>query len=77
MSYLKFSENLKNAMQLNGITQTDLAQQLGTTQQTVSRWLGGRNEPDFDMLLKICLALHETPNDLLGYSEIPPAIKNS
>lgn len=64
-------------MRDNGVTQTGLAQRLGTTQQTVSRWLSGRNEPDFDMLLKICLVLHETPNDLLGYSEIPPEILNS
>lgn len=63
-------------MRDNGVTQTQLAQQLGTTQQTVSRWLSGRNEPDFDTLLRICLVLHETPNDLLGYSDIPNKILN-
>ena len=67
MSHLKFSENLKAAMQVNGLTQKALAEKLNTTQQTVSRWLCGINEPDFETLFAICAILHESPNDLLGY----------
>ena len=54
--------------------QSELALKLQTTQQTVSRWLKGINEPDLDTLLKICLYLNETPNSLLGYDEIPKEI---
>ena len=64
-----FSENLRNSMRANGFTQKRLAEEINTTQQTVSRWLNGINEPDFETLLKICALLHETPNDLLGYHD--------
>ena len=54
------------------MAQSELALKLQTTQQTVSRWLKGINEPDLDTLLKICF--NETPNSLLGYDEIPKEI---
>ena len=70
----KFSENLRQALQGSHMAQSELALKLQTTQQTVSRWLKGINEPDLDTLLKICLYLNETPNSLLGYDEIPKEI---
>lgn len=70
MKYLKFSENLKNALKCNNLREKDLAELLGTTQQTVSRWILGVNEPDFSMLLEICLYLNETPSSLLGFDDI-------
>ena len=70
MKLLKFSENLREALALHEMTQQDLANHLGTTQQTVSRWLKGVNEPDLTTLLDMCLILGETPNSLLGYDDI-------
>ncbi len=70
MSLLKFSENLREALVVHEMTQQDLANHIGTTQQTVSRWLKGINEPDLTTLLEICLYLDETPNSLLGYDDI-------
>lgn len=70
MKLLKFSENLKSALTLNNKTQKDLADYIGTTQQTVSRWLGGINEPDLTTLLEICIFLNETPNSILGFDDI-------
>ena len=70
MKLLKFPENLREALTVCEITQQGLANHLGTTQQTVSRWLKGVNEPDLATLLEICLYLGETPNSLLGYDEI-------
>ena len=69
MKLLKFKENLKLSMKANNITQTKLAKYLNTTQQTVSRWLNGQNEPDMETLLLICIYLNETPNSLLGFDE--------
>ncbi|MFQ9423056.1 MAG: helix-turn-helix transcriptional regulator [Christensenellaceae bacterium] len=74
MKLSKFSENLRQALQGSHMAQSELALKLQTTQQTVSRWLKGINEPDLDTLLKICLYLNETPNSLLGYDEIPKEI---
>ncbi len=70
MSLLKFSENLREALVVHEMTQQDLANHIGTTQQTVSRWLKGINEPDLTTLLEICLYLDETPNSILGYDDI-------
>ena len=70
MELLKFSKNLREVLAIHGMTQQDLANHIGTTQQTVSRWLKGINEPDFATLLEICLYLDETPNSLLGYDDI-------
>ncbi|MDE6075850.1 MAG: helix-turn-helix domain-containing protein [Clostridia bacterium] len=71
MKKLEFAENLKSALTVNGKTQKELADHLGTTQQTVSRWLTGRNEPDLATLINICIYLNETPNSILGFDEIP------
>ena len=70
-SLSRFPENLKKALADSSKTQQDLAVNLHTTQQTVSRWINGVNEPDFQTLLEICIYLDETPNSLLGYDEIP------
>lgn len=66
---MKFKENLKLALQNNGLSQAQLAEKLGTTQQTVSRWINGVNEPDLSTLLIICKILNETPNSLLGLED--------
>ena len=73
MKNLKVAENLKTALTLNKKTQKELAEYLGTTQQTVSRWLTGKNEPDLSMLIHICIYLNETPNSILNFDEITKA----
>ena len=70
----RFPDNLKRALADSNKTQQDLAVQLHMTQQTVSRWINGVNEPDFQTLLEIFVYLDETPNSLLGYDEIPVSI---
>ena len=70
MKNLQFSRNLREALKNNKKTQQELANYLGTTQATVSRWIKGVNEPDFATLIEICLYLEETPNEILGYDEI-------
>ena len=70
MEILKFAENLREALATSGMTQQELADQVGTTQATVNRWLKGVNEPNFATLLEICFLLGETPNSLLGFDEL-------
>ena len=67
---LKFKENLLNELYQNDMTQQDLASAVGTTQQTISRWIKGINEPDLDTLLEICFVLNTTPNEILGFNEL-------
>lgn len=70
MKLLKFAQNLQEALNNHEMTQKDLAEQLSTTQQTVSRWIKGINEPDLATLLEICYFLDETPNSILGYDDL-------
>lgn len=76
MKLLKFSKNLRDLLSNRKLTQQEFAKYLGTTQQTISRWLKGTNEPDLTTLLEICLLLGETPNNLLGFEDISDDIKN-
>lgn len=69
MKHLNFSENLKNEMKQNKISQEKLAKELNTTQATVSRWTSGVYEPDLQTLLIICEILDTTPNALLGWED--------
>lgn len=66
---MNFSNELCNLMKSLNVTQTAFAKQLGTTQQTVSRWLKGINQPDFEMLFEICKILDTTPNEILGWED--------
>ena len=66
---MNFSNELYNLMKSLGVTQTALAKKLGTTQQTVSRWLNGINQPDFQTLFEICRILDTTPNEILGWED--------
>ena len=48
-----------------GLTQAELAERVGVTGGAVSKWERGRSYPDLDMLLRLCDALHATPDQLL------------
>lgn len=52
-----------------GLTQTELAQQLGTNLNTVSNWERGKTFPDAEQIWGCAIALKCTPNDLLGWAE--------
>ena len=66
---MNFCENLKKEMRYRQISQQALAEQLNTSQATISRWTKGINQPDFQTLEKICKILETSPNELLGWEE--------
>lgn len=70
MEILKFKSNLLNELAQNDMTQQDLASAVGTTQQTVSRWIKGINQPDLETLMEICFLLNTTPNEILGFNDL-------
>ncbi len=67
----KVGEKLNYYLSLKGWSQQQLADKLGTTQQSISRWINGQTEPEPDDLLLACYFLEEVPNELLGYNDIP------
>ena len=66
---MNFSENFKREMKYRGISQTTLAEKLNTSQATISRWMKGVNQPDFESLFLLCEILDVTPNELLGWDK--------
>lgn len=68
--YTLFSDRLFKELEITKWTQSQLANLLGTSQQTISRWVKGINQPTFDDLLKLCVLFNVDTNYLLGYDEL-------
>ncbi len=59
-----FSENLKNLIDFNNITQRQLAHDLGLTTASVSRYCSGEQMPRIDIVNKIADYFSVTTSDL-------------
>lgn len=66
----KYGQKLAYALSQKGWTQQKLAEKLGTTQQSVSRWITGLTEPSLDDVLITCYLLDEDPNEILGFNDM-------
>ena len=65
------SENLADLRKNAGETQNDLAEALGISNRTVSKWENGESEPDCRTLMELARHYHTTVDTLLGYQEDP------
>ena len=71
---MEFHQKLKSLREKCGLTQEELAEQLGITRQSVSKWELGINEPDLPTIRSLCKILHCSYDALLGEAEeIVPA----
>lgn len=59
------------------MTQTALAEQLGTTQQTIARWENGKTELSVSQLKALAIALHCSVEQLVGPTTNPTKRTNS
>ena len=62
---MSFADNLVYLRQHYGVTQEALAEQLGVSRQTVSKWEAGINFPETDKLLTLCDLYHTNLDDLM------------
>jgi len=62
---MNFAQNLIYIRQHYGVTQEALAEQLGVSRQTVSKWEAGINYPETDKLLALCDLYHTNLDDLM------------
>ena len=67
---IRFGEILKDLRRKKDITQEELADILGVTSQSVSRWEKGVCYPDMELLPAIANYFNVTVDDLLGMNEI-------
>lgn len=66
-----FAENLKNLRKSRNLTQSDLAEKLFTSAQTVSRWETGDGEPSLDMLTSLAELLDVSVDRLVSGKTLP------
>ena len=66
---LKLGENIRRLRRAINWTQDDLADRLGTTAQSVSRWESGLTYPDMELLPVLASLFSVTVDELLGVPE--------
>lgn len=71
-----FAENLADILRIKGMTQKELAERLGVGANTVNQWIKTGREPTYDILLRICVALDTSPDELLGYQMAKERLSN-
>jgi len=68
---LNISEPIKARRRELGMTQEQLAQQLGVSGPAVSKWEQGASYPDVTLLPALARALHTDLNTLMGFRRMP------
>jgi len=67
---LAIGENIRNYRKKNDLTQEALADRLGVTYQSISRWENGTTYPDLELIPAIADMLAVTVDELLGMPQI-------
>ena len=67
-------ERLRRLRFDNGLTQAEVAQKIGVTQQTYSRYEGSDAKPDSDTIIKLCELYGVTADYLLGIEKVKPKV---
>lgn len=67
---LTIGENIRRFRKKNDLTQEVLAERLGVTYQSVSRWENGTTYPDLELLPAISKTLSVTVDELIGMPQI-------
>lgn len=70
----KFYENLKDARISAGLSQKDVAEQLGVAKSTYSLYESGKREPDVSRIKKLAEVLGVSSDALLGIPERPTTL---
>ena len=70
-----FGRKVKKIMKQRGITQTWLAQKIGATEATLSRYVNNSRKPQADIAAEIAEALDVSLDYLMGITGFPAPIK--
>lgn len=62
-------EKLKELRKEKGLSQVQVAKELGITRGAYANYEQGTREPSFDILINICKFYNVSPNYLLGFEE--------
>jgi transcriptional regulator with XRE-family HTH domain len=72
MKVMTFAEKVRNLLKAHRLSQSDLAEALGTSQPQVSRWLEGGTPPRSDYLLKMARTLGVSVDYLIDDEQDEP-----
>lgn len=67
---MKIGKLIRELRREKGLTQTELANEISTTQDTISLWELGKSYPDIVNVVKICKFFGVSADYLLGLSDI-------
>ena len=63
---MKFGDNLKKLRKNKNISQETLAEKVGVSRQSVSKWETGEAYPEMNNILELCKIFHCNINDLVN-----------
>ena len=72
MSQSHIGSFIQTTRKMKNMTQKDLAEQIGVSDKTISKWENGNSVPDTEILMSLCGALDLTINELLAGEKLPP-----
>lgn len=70
MNQEKIGKYISECRKAQKITQSELAEQLGVTDRSISNWENGKNMPDLSLFKPLCEILNITINELLSGEKI-------
>lgn len=71
MDLSKTGKFIQEQRKFKKLTQVQLAQKIGVSEKTISKWECGNGFPDTSLLLPLCKALDITANELLSAKSLP------
>ena len=63
---MNFSDNLKQIRKEHNLSQEQIAEQLGVSRQSVSKWESGQAYPEMDKMIQLCQMFNLNIDDLLN-----------
>ena len=72
MNLQKNGNFIAEMRKIQNLTQKQLAEQIGVSDKTVSKWECGKGFPDVDIMLPLCQCLKININELISGESILP-----
>ncbi|MCR5753188.1 MAG: helix-turn-helix domain-containing protein [Acetatifactor sp.] len=72
MNQMSIGEFMQQLRKQKNLTQRELAERIGVSDKTISKWETGNSIPDTSMLMSLCSALDISVNELLSCEKLPP-----
>ena len=71
MDINQFAETVRNLMDMRGLTQKQLAEAAGVTEATISRYAGGKTQPEISIVARLAKVLGVSVDYLCGVTDLP------